>query len=309
MEQFLGVFVVLFLCYQAVLASYFGGKKFRAIKSRIERHTKDCNALNEHIEALKSSYLDVASTDYGVGELRDNSHYNMRRRRWAEETRNRRTHNCSALVVKNASNQPFKYLCKYFNIEIREDSLEKFEEVLNDFSAAEQGMELLHAEREAIVSGVGQDIPFLVRTIHRKRLIRELGFDPVDFSDLYFPVYTFQYISAGGNSSAKCEIRLDIQNLNKFVTFLGNLVKFRNSVRGQRALMTSSLREKIKQRDGYTCRCCNASVAEEKNLLLEIDHILPLARGGMTTVDNLQTLCWRCNRSKGAKVLQYGATG
>ena len=38
------------------------------------------------------------------------------------------------------------------------------------------------------------------------------------------------------------------------------------------------------------------------NLLLEIDHKIPLAKGGMTTEDNLQTLCWKCNRSKGAKL-------
>jgi len=35
---------------------------------------------------------------------------------------------------------------------------------------------------------------------------------------------------------------------------------------------------------------------------LECDHIIPLARGGETTMDNLQTLCTKCNRKKGIKV-------
>ena len=35
---------------------------------------------------------------------------------------------------------------------------------------------------------------------------------------------------------------------------------------------------------------------------VEIDHIIPVSRGGLTTESNLQTLCWRCNRSKGAKM-------
>lgn len=65
--------------------------------------------------------------------------------------------------------------------------------------------------------------------------------------------------------------------------------------------MTSALREKIKQRDNYTCRICKLSIKEEPNLLLEIDHIIPLAKNGVTSSDNLQTLCWRCNRSKGSK--------
>ena len=43
---------------------------------------------------------------------------------------------------------------------------------------------------------------------------------------------------------------------------------------------------------------CKNSTEKEPNLLLEIDHIVPLSKGGLTSRDNLQTLCWRCNRSK-----------
>lgn len=68
--------------------------------------------------------------------------------------------------------------------------------------------------------------------------------------------------------------------------------------------MTTSLREKIKIRDNYTCCFCGNSVAKEPNLLLEIDHIIPISKNGSTTEDNLQTLCWKCNRSKGNKILQ-----
>ena len=39
------------------------------------------------------------------------------------------------------------------------------------------------------------------------------------------------------------------------------------------------------------------------NLLLEVDHIIPIIKGGLTKEDNLQTLCWKCNRSKGAKIV------
>lgn len=68
-------------------------------------------------------------------------------------------------------------------------------------------------------------------------------------------------------------------------------------------LMTSKLRENIKVRDDYTCKICNLSTHIEKNLLLEIDHIIPLAKGGITSETNLQTLCWRCNRSKAANII------
>jgi hypothetical protein len=99
------------------------------------------------------------------------------------------------------------------------------------------------------------------------------------------------------------QVKLDIQNLDRFIAYLSELVKFKSSIAGQRALMTSSLREKIKSRDGYTCRICSLSINDERNLLLEIDHIIPLSRGGITEEKNLQTLCWKCNRAKGAKIL------
>ena len=35
---------------------------------------------------------------------------------------------------------------------------------------------------------------------------------------------------------------------------------------------------------------------------LEVDHIIPISKGGKSTYDNLQTLCHRCNVRKGAKI-------
>ena len=68
--------------------------------------------------------------------------------------------------------------------------------------------------------------------------------------------------------------------------------------------MTQQLRKRIKERDNYTCRYCHNSISKEPNLLLEIDHIIPLSKGGKTEERNLQTLCWKCNRSKGNKIIQ-----
>ena len=35
---------------------------------------------------------------------------------------------------------------------------------------------------------------------------------------------------------------------------------------------------------------------------LEIDHIIPVSKGGKTTPDNLQVLCSKCNRRKSNKI-------
>ena len=121
--------------------------------------------------------------------------------------------------------------------------------------------------------------------------------------DIHFQKFTFQYVSSGGNSSAKCVVILDIDNLNNLVIYLNDRINFRKSIKGQRALMTSYLRLQIKERDNFTCKICRNSVSIEPNLLLEIDHIVPVSKGGLSSLDNLQTLCWRCNRSKGSKMI------
>lgn len=294
---------VVYLAYQCYLYIYFKSEKFIGIKRGIEKHALSCNELNDHIEDLKNRHSQIGSADFGGAELKDESIFRFKRSKWKENKRSRYTHNCSASVCKNASDQPFKYLCKYFNIKISEENLADFEGTLNDYAAVEEGKFLLESERTKVIESIEKDIPFLIKICSKNRLSCELGFNPVDLGDLYVPQYTFQYVSAGGNSSSKVDIRLDVENLENFIKYLSKLVKFRGSVAGQRALMTSRLRDFIKSRDNHTCKSCGASARNERNLLLEIDHIIPLSKGGATCEGNLQTLCWRCNRRKGSKIL------
>lgn len=298
-----GTIICIYLLFKIYEKIYFSSKKFKEIKNGIQKYIDNCNELNHHIEDLKGAYINIKSYDFGSGTIKDNSDYNYQRKEWSKSEKTNQIHHCSASVCKNANDQPFKYLCKYFDIEKTDESLSSFENVLNDFAAAEQGKTLLQNEKNTILKNAGKSIPWLINNFSKARLIRELGFEDVDLSDLHFPIYTFQYVSAGGNSSLKVDIKLDVDNLDKLVLYLRDLIKYRKSVAGQRALMTSRLREEIKERDGYTCKICGLSTVDEKNLLLEIDHITPLSKGGMTTLNNLQTLCWRCNRTKGSKFL------
>ena len=300
--MFLTIILIIFIGWQIYKYVYYNGENFNKIKTDLNDYILSCNDLNEHIDELKETYSGIKKSNYGTAQLNDKSKYNYKRAEQLKATKSEYIYECSASVCKNAEQQPFKYLCKYFNIKANEETLESFENVLNNFFAAEEGKQLLNNELEGIKKSIKNDIPFLIRTFNMKKFMLKLGFREIDFSTLYFPKYTFRYVSPGGNKSTHCDINLDIDNLNDFVQYLSELVKFKKSAAGQRALMTSKLREKIKQRDNYTCQKCGISTNDERNLLLEIDHIIPISKGGMSTEENLQTLCWKCNRTKGAKV-------
>ena len=64
----------------------------------------------------------------------------------------------------------------------------------------------------------------------------------------------------------------------------------------QRKPITASLRHEVFKRDDYTCQECGNT---RKETALEVDHIIPVSQGGTDEMDNLRTLCLRCNRDKG----------
>jgi predicted restriction endonuclease len=59
------------------------------------------------------------------------------------------------------------------------------------------------------------------------------------------------------------------------------------------------LRFIVMKRDNFKCQNCGRSPATDPGIVLHIDHIKPFAKGGETILDNLQTLCSKCNIGKG----------
>lgn len=68
----------------------------------------------------------------------------------------------------------------------------------------------------------------------------------------------------------------------------------------QRKLMTKKLREEIMERDNYTCQICGKYMPDR--IGLQIDHIVPVSKGGKTVPSNLRVLCSRCNGHKGNRM-------
>jgi hypothetical protein len=68
-------------------------------------------------------------------------------------------------------------------------------------------------------------------------------------------------------------------------------------LRIERRPISDCIRAVVLVRDGGRCRRCGST----RNL--EIDHIVPICKGGNSEELNLQTLCRRCNRRKWKKLV------
>ena len=60
------------------------------------------------------------------------------------------------------------------------------------------------------------------------------------------------------------------------------------------------------ERDGWRCQLCGARTPKERrgtyhDRAPELDHILPLSKGGEHSYANTQCACRRCNHGKGAE--------
>jgi len=58
------------------------------------------------------------------------------------------------------------------------------------------------------------------------------------------------------------------------------------------------LRFIVMRRDNFKCKSCGRSPATDPSIILHVDHLKAWANGGETILENLQTLCSKCNIGK-----------
>ena len=66
----------------------------------------------------------------------------------------------------------------------------------------------------------------------------------------------------------------------------------------KRITIPLNIRWAVQKRDHNRCVLCGACPSNDHSVELEIDHIIPVAKGGGNEMENLQTLCWKCNQGK-----------
>lgn len=282
---------------------YFLSKEFIQHKMQIDAFVKEFNEIARYVERFQTISLQSNSSDkYKYAHLATGSNtsaYNIQRDRNVVN-QSRYVHNASLQVVRNAELEPFKYLCKYFDFKPNEENLQYIQDLGEQVSRFLNAKRNLDSRYNRIIRSINP--PHFIMKHYQLEFLHLIEVSLPDIS-FEFPTYTFQYVSAGGNSSQTTSITLNEETIEMLIKYMDEQVKYKNSAKAQRSLMTKKLREYIKRRDNYTCQSCSASTAQQDLLLLEVDHIIPVAKGGLSTEDNLQTLCWKCNRTKSDKIL------
>jgi hypothetical protein len=68
----------------------------------------------------------------------------------------------------------------------------------------------------------------------------------------------------------------------------------------KRQSISKKLRFEVFKRDSFTCQYCGNKAPD---VVLEVDHIDPVSKGGKNSILNLITSCFDCNRGKSDKVI------
>jgi hypothetical protein len=283
---------------------YFASEGFLGHKAEIATVVAEHNEISKYTSEIRDSgSFSLGASSSGahahLASFQNTSSWNYKRDRNVANYAAPNVHNCGLQVVRNASADPLKYVMKYFDIKATEDRLADVEKLGESIASLENAVANLHVREQSIANSINP--PAFILKHYHDEFMSKVG---VELSPITvpYPVYVFEYVSAGGNSSQRTTVTLNTPVIDALVETLAEKIRWRKSAAGQRALMTARLRESIKGRDNYTCKQCSISVHAEPHLLLEVDHILPVSKGGLSTEENLQTLCWRCNRTKSNKI-------
>lgn len=209
----------------------------------------------------------------------------------------------SATVFASAENSPLEYIVKYFypNKQSYPEQIQKLYQLVEELETLRDAKQIIENYKSEYQQYLG-DVPDFIMENDEDGFYSRLGFAIIDESVLTVE-YKFSYTSAGGMAQRFFTVPMTEETIAELIKVLESKINESAFKKEQRTLMTQKLRDFIKKRDNYTCCNCGNSTYIEPNLLLEIDHIIPVSKGGRTVENNLQTLCWKCNRAKSNKII------
>ena len=283
------------------IINYYNSDAFKQIKNTCDSLMESQREFNNYINEKAQSISKLFGTRVARNETVIEDEYNYIRP--YKKSITPFTAEVSANVFASAENNPLDYVVKYFypNKEQYPEQIQKLQLLVEELETLKEAKHIIDdykKDYQQYISGV----PSFILENDEDGFYSRLGFANISESTLTVE-YKFSYTSGGGMAKRQFSVPMTEETIIELAGRLQSKLSLASFAKEQRALMTSRLRQKIKERDNYTCKVCGNSIHVEPNLLLEIDHIIPVSKGGATVEENLQTLCWRCNRTKGDKLI------
>ena len=284
------------------ITQYYSSDDFIKIKSTCDSLMDSQREFNEYINEKAQSISKLFGTRIVRNETVVDDEYNYIRP--YKKSITPFTAEVSSSVFASAENSPLEYVVKYFysNKEQYKQQIQKLQLLVEELETLKEAKQIIDSYKKDYQQYL-TDVPSFIMENDEDGFYSRLGFANISENVLTVE-YKFSYTSNGGMAQRNFTIPMTEETIVELIEMLQSKLSMASFAKEQRAMMTSKLRQQIKERDDFTCKSCGNSTYKEPNLLLEIDHILPVSKGGYTVEENLQTLCWKCNRAKSNKIIE-----
>lgn len=284
------------------ILEYYESSDFEKIKSTCETLMSTQREFNEYINEKVQSISTLFGTRVTRNET-ENEDVNNYIRPYKKSI-TPFTAEVSSTVFASAENSPLEYVLKYFypNKSEYPEQIQKLYQLVEELETLKDAKQIIENYKKEYQKYL-TDVPDYVMNNDESGFYTRLGFANIDENVLTVE-YKFSYTSNGGMAQRSFTVPMTEETIVDLIKLFESKLTASAFAKEQRNLMTKKLREQIKKRDNFTCCACGNSTYDEPNLLLEIDHIIPVAKGGCTIEENLQTLCWKCNRAKSDKIVE-----
>lgn len=283
------------------ILEYYESPSFLKVKKTCEALMSSQREFNEYISEKVQLISKLFGTRVVRNETINEDEYNYIRP--YRKTITPFSVEVSSGVFASAENNPLEYVVKKFypDKKLYPEQIQKLYQLVEELETLRDAKQIIENYKVEYQQYLG-DVPDFVMENDEAGFYSRLGFATIDEGVLTVE-YKFSYTSSGGKAQKSFTVPMTEETIAELIKVLESKLTASAFAKEQRTLMTKRLREFIKKRDNFTCCNCGNSTKIEPNLLLEIDHIIPVAKGGRTVEDNLQTLCWKCNRKKSDKII------
>jgi len=282
------------------ILEYYNSEEFTRLKSTCDSLMSSQREFNEYIDEKVKSIAGLFGTNIMREDTVIGDEYNYIHP--YKKSLTPFTAEVSSSVFASAENYPLDYVVKQFysNKLLYPEQIQKLQLLIEELETLKEAKQIIENQKAEIQQYLSE-VPDFIMENDEDGFYSRLGFATINENSLVV-AYKFSYTSNAGYAQRSFTVPMTEETIVALIQKLEDKLTFSAFAKEQRSLMTSRLRQKIKERDNFTCQTCGNSTSKEPNLLLEIDHKIPVSKGGLTEETNLQTLCWRCNRSKGNKL-------